>query len=86
VRAHDPVAAGVAPATYQDRITYAETPYDTLEGRRRVVHRHGVERLPPPDCRAHEVDDEQPVVFDGRNVLDPSRMREMGFTYYGVGR
>ncbi len=27
-----------------------------------------------------------PVVFDGRNVYDPARMRERGFTYYGVGR
>ena len=28
----------------------------------------------------------RPVVFDGRNVYDPERMTEMGFTYYGIGR
>jgi UDPglucose 6-dehydrogenase len=27
-----------------------------------------------------------PVVFDGRNLLDPGRMRELGFAYSGVGR
>lgn len=27
-----------------------------------------------------------PVVVDGRNMLDPKIMREMGFTYYSVGR
>jgi len=27
-----------------------------------------------------------PVVFDGRNVYDPTLMRRMGFTYYSVGR
>ena len=27
-----------------------------------------------------------PYVFDGRNLFDPVTMREMGFTYYGVGR
>ena len=27
-----------------------------------------------------------PLVFDGRNHLNPRTMREMGFVYYGVGR
>jgi UDPglucose 6-dehydrogenase len=26
------------------------------------------------------------VIFDGRNIYDPDRMRENGFTYYGIGR
>ena len=28
----------------------------------------------------------QPVVFDGRNFLDPKVMEELGFEYYGIGR
>jgi UDPglucose 6-dehydrogenase len=28
----------------------------------------------------------QPVLFDGRNVWDQSKIRAAGFTYYGVGR
>jgi len=28
----------------------------------------------------------QAVVFDGRNVFDPARMRERGFVYFGIGR
>ncbi len=27
-----------------------------------------------------------PVLFDGTNVWDASRVRALGFTYYGVGR
>jgi UDPglucose 6-dehydrogenase len=27
-----------------------------------------------------------PVIFDGRNLYEPSEMKEIGFTYYGVGR
>jgi hypothetical protein len=27
-----------------------------------------------------------PVIFDGRNLYDPTIMREMGFDYYAVGR
>jgi UDPglucose 6-dehydrogenase len=27
-----------------------------------------------------------PIVFDGRNLLDPVEMRELGFLYRSVGR
>jgi UDPglucose 6-dehydrogenase len=27
-----------------------------------------------------------PIVFDGRNLLDPETMRQFGFSYYSVGR
>jgi UDPglucose 6-dehydrogenase len=27
-----------------------------------------------------------PLVFDGRNLFNPTTMRELGFTYYAVGR
>jgi UDPglucose 6-dehydrogenase len=28
----------------------------------------------------------KPVVIDGRNIYDPAVMRELGFTYRGIGR
>jgi UDPglucose 6-dehydrogenase len=28
----------------------------------------------------------QPIIFDGRNIYDPIRMKEMGFQYKGIGR
>ncbi|MNN66216.1 UDP-glucose 6-dehydrogenase TuaD [compost metagenome] len=28
----------------------------------------------------------QPVIFDGRNLFEPSRMEKYGFEYYGIGR
>ncbi len=27
-----------------------------------------------------------PLIFDGRNLLDPATMRGMGFIYQGIGR
>jgi UDPglucose 6-dehydrogenase len=26
------------------------------------------------------------VLFDGRNIFEPSEMVELGFTYYSIGR
>jgi len=28
----------------------------------------------------------RPLVFDGRNIWNPQRLAELGFTYRGVGR
>jgi UDPglucose 6-dehydrogenase len=27
-----------------------------------------------------------PIIYDGRNIYEPQRMKEMGFTYKAVGR
>ena len=27
-----------------------------------------------------------PVIFDGRNIYEPQRMKKLGFTYYAIGR
>ncbi|HEV1995210.1 MAG TPA: UDP binding domain-containing protein, partial [Candidatus Acidoferrum sp.] len=28
----------------------------------------------------------RPLVFDGRNLLDPAKMKELGFEYQSIGR
>ncbi|MBU2611580.1 MAG: UDP-glucose 6-dehydrogenase, partial [Chloroflexi bacterium] len=28
----------------------------------------------------------KPVIFDGRNIYDPVKMKALGFTYRGLGR
>jgi UDPglucose 6-dehydrogenase len=27
-----------------------------------------------------------PVVFDGRNIYEPGHLRDVGFTYFGIGK
>lgn len=41
-------------------------------------------RQPDFECIKHELN--HPVIFDGRNQYDPKKLRDMGFTYYGIGR
>ncbi len=39
-----------------------------------------------PDFSALKQTLKSPLIFDGRNLYDPQRMRERGFTYHGIGR
>jgi UDPglucose 6-dehydrogenase len=39
-----------------------------------------------PDFAHLKAQLKQPVIFDGRNLYDPTLMREKGITYYGMGR
>ena len=38
-----------------------------------------------PDFDAIKVALKQPLIFDGRNLFEPARMRERGFVYQGIG-
>jgi len=86
VAAHDPVAVESAKRIFQDRIVYAETPYEALKGADALFLVTEWNDFRNADFERMRKLMKTPVVFDGRNVLDPGRMRDAGFTYYGVGR
>lgn len=39
-----------------------------------------------PDFAVVKSQLKEPVIFDGRNLYEPARMKKAGFTYYGIGR
>jgi UDPglucose 6-dehydrogenase len=86
IRAHDPVAGKVAARLFGSRVHLAPDPYSALEGADGLFVVTEWNEFRQPDFDRMRQMLKQPVVFDGRNVYDPRRMRERGFTYYGVGR
>ncbi|MFP2929932.1 UDP-glucose dehydrogenase family protein [Pyxidicoccus sp. 3LG] len=86
VIAHDPVSAHTAKRVFGDRIRYASVPYEALEGVDGLFVVTEWNEFRHPDFERMKSMMKSPVVFDGRNVYDPTRMREQGFTYYGIGR
>lgn len=86
VRCHDPVAVPVAKRSFGERVHYAETPYDALEEADGLFLLTEWNEFRHPDFERMKGLLKQPVVFDGRNVFDPVKMRERGFTYFGIGR
>jgi UDPglucose 6-dehydrogenase len=86
VTAHDPVAMEAARKQIGDRIRFAATPYAAVDGAEALFLVTEWNEFRQPDfARVRELM-ARPVVFDGRNIWNPHRLRELGFAYYGVGR
>jgi UDPglucose 6-dehydrogenase len=86
VRAHDPVSEQAARRRFGDRIRIDPTPYEALTGVEALFLVTEWNEFRHPDFARMKALMKTPVVFDGRNVYDPVRMRERGFTYFGIGR
>jgi UDPglucose 6-dehydrogenase len=86
VVAHDPVAAGAARGIFGDRIRYAENNYQALADADALVIITEWKQYRVPDFARMKSLMRQPLVFDGRNVFTPARLREFGFEYHSVGR
>jgi UDPglucose 6-dehydrogenase len=86
VRAHDPEAMAVARGIWGDRITFAADPWQALEGADAlaVVTEWLVYRT--PDFERIKATLRRPIVVDGRNLYEPTRMARLGFQYAGIGR
>jgi UDPglucose 6-dehydrogenase len=86
VRAYDPVAVDNARALLPSSVTYSASPYEAADGADAVVlvtewnefKYLNLERLRSALRRR--------VIFDGRNIWEPERMRRLGFEYYSIGR
>jgi len=86
VRAHDPEAIREAQKIYGDRIAYSSNQYEILAGAEAlvVVTEWSEYRNPDFDRIAELL--KQPVIFDGRNLYGPRRMKALGFDYFCIGR
>jgi len=68
-------------------VNYAKDPYETLINADAVIVATEWPQFKELDWARIKTSVKTPVVFDGRNILKPKRMRDhYGFTYYSVGR
>jgi UDPglucose 6-dehydrogenase len=87
VVAHDPQAMETA-RSFQlgDRIAFGEDAYSACEGSDALIVATEWLQYRRPDWDIVRDALRTPIVFDGRNLFKPSRMRAMGFAYYSIGR
>jgi UDPglucose 6-dehydrogenase len=86
VRAHDPVAIPSARAALGERVCYYEHQYDALQGADALVIVTEWLQFRNPDFDRMKALLRQPIIVDGRNLYDPTKMRALGFTYTCIGR
>jgi len=88
VCAYDPVAMDEARRIFgaEARIAYAESPMAALDGADALVIVTEWKEFRSPDFGEMKRRLKAPLVFDGRNLYDPSQMRAAGIQYFAIGR
>jgi UDPglucose 6-dehydrogenase len=86
VVAYDPEAMDNARRVLGDRVTFAPSAHEALEGADALVVVTEWNEFRFPDFERISKALKEPVVFDGRNVYDPRTMADLGFDYHSVGR
>jgi len=85
VRAYDPVAMDESRRILGGHIEYAKDQYDALNNADCLVLATEWPEFKFPDFTMIRKLLRNPVVFDGRNIYDPTEMRKKDFIYYCIG-
>ncbi|EIC21713.1 UDP-glucose dehydrogenase family protein [Thiorhodovibrio frisius] len=88
VRAFDPVAAEEAKRLYGERtdLELVENRMAAVTGADAVVIVTEWNEFRSPDLTAVKAQLRSPVIFDGRNLFNPSQVNSTGLTYISIGR
>ncbi|MBM4231900.1 MAG: UDP-glucose/GDP-mannose dehydrogenase family protein [Gammaproteobacteria bacterium] len=91
VRAYDPVAMREAEKLYpkhcaSSELVLCKSPMEAIEGAEALVVVTEWQEFRSPDFEALRTRLKQPVIFDGRNLYDPERLKSLGFRYFAIGR
>ena len=88
VQAYDPVAMEEAQSLYPDQagLMLCGTKEAALRGADALTIVTEWSQFKAPDFAVIQSLLKGPVIVDGRNLFDPQRMRERGFTYMSIGR
>ena len=86
ITAYDPEAMFNVKNKIGDKITYASNQYEALAGADILVIATEWSEFRTPDFEIIEKELPSKVIFDGRNLFDVAKMKEMGYHYESIGR
>ena len=86
ITAYDPEAMNNVRNLIQDKIQYAADPYEALSNADALLIATEWNTFRTPDFDKVEKLMKAKVIFDGRNLYSPSKMKDMGYYYCSVGR
>jgi UDPglucose 6-dehydrogenase len=88
IRLHDPEALPELHAWFGDhpQLTYCDQAYQAAADSEALLLLTEWDEYNSPDFHALLASMQQPVIIDGRNLWEADYLRQLGFTYYGIGR
>ncbi len=86
IRAFDPVAAKNAKEACRVPFEVCDSALSAATGADALLIVTEWQEFRAADWRVLKTKMKQALVFDGRNLYDPAKMKAMGFEYYGIGR
>jgi len=86
IKAYDPEAASAAMEALDGKIETFPNGYDAVDGADALVIFTDWQEFRNPDFEVIATKLKKPVIFDGRNLYDPSVVKKAGIEYYSIGR
>lgn len=86
ITVYDPEAMPNVKNKIGDKIKYASNQYEALAGADILVIATEWSEFRTPDFEIIEKELPSKVIFDGRNLFDVAKMKEMGYHYESIGR
>jgi UDPglucose 6-dehydrogenase len=86
IKAYDPAAIEETKKVFGEKIEYCQDPYLALENVDAMVLMTEWPDFHLPSFTKMASNMREKVIFDGRNIYEPSEIRKNGFQYYGIGR
>jgi UDPglucose 6-dehydrogenase len=86
IAAYDPEALEEAKRIFGSRIQLASNNYGCVDNADALLVVTEWQAFRNPNFDRVKAMMRQPVIFDGRNIYDPAHLRQLGFTYYSIGR
>lgn len=89
LRLYDPKAMDNMKEIFPEQppqITYTQSLYEAVEEANALLLVTEWDEFKEMDLQKVKKAMDNPIIIDGRNVFEPSKLRELGFEYYSIGR
>ena len=86
IAAYDPEAMPNVKAQIGDKIQYAQSQYEALTGADFLIIATEWSEFRTPDFERIEKEIKNKIIFDGRNLFEVAKMKELGYHYVSIGR
>ena len=86
IKAFDPVAMENVQKIFENKITLTDSASQALKGADALVVVTEWREFRNPDFQEIKKELKSPVIFDGRNLYQPSELKQQGFRYFSIGR